>query len=345
MTLLALAAAATVSTAWLAARLAAQWRLGERVLDRYAPILAQLGIPRLARLYPWLPLALTLHVAVTLFVRGVNRQLFVVSLALPYTLPAGVVALVTIVIALALLAGAFTRVAAVALAAIGLLGMVFFGPLLVLEHSYFFGIAAFLAITGRGPFSVDALLGRAGPPHPTLLPYAVPALRFLFGFATVLSGFTEKLWNQDLALAFLQEHPFNLTAALPFALRDVDFIVLAGVMEVTLGALLMTGLWPRAVILLAWVPFNLAVPFLGWEDVVGHLPIYGIILVVLLCGSGQGFAAALCARERTEAPAALPSRPLPLGSHDGTGAIAQGTKPPYSAGTLAGNRGQWETST
>jgi hypothetical protein len=292
-----IAVLSTLGLAWLLSLLAARVRfdarlraLAHRLLARYA-----VGLPRPADIYPWIPALLAVHTAVILFVRGVERQLFVPNLALPYTLPAGMLALGEIVVAFSLIGGiavgALMRPAAVGLIVLGLGGMVAFGPLLVIEHAYLFGIAAFLFITGRGPSATERIVRGPGRPHLRLLPYAVPILRASFGVATLVTGFTEKLWNRDLALAFLRDHPFNLTATTPFPLTDGQFVVAAGLAEVTLGALLVAGLWPRMAVLAAWVPFNLAVPFLGAQDVLGHLPIYGILLTILLCGSGRAFAA------------------------------------------------------
>lgn len=330
VTVLAMAAAAvTLGLAWIAARLAARWRLAGRLrmlahqfLARYA-----VGLPRPADLYPWVPAILAVHTAVILFVRGVERQLFVPNLALPYTLPAGMLALGEIVVAFSLIGGiavgALMRPAAVGLVLVGLGGMVAFGPLLVLEHTYLFGIAAFLFITGRGPSAVERFVRGSGRPNVRLLPYAVPILRASFGFATLVTGFTEKLWNRDLALAFLRDHPFNLTAATPFPLTDEQFIIAAGLAEITLGAVLLVGLWPRVAVLAAWVPFNLAVPFLGAQDVLGHLPIYGILLTILLCGSGRAFAAAVRREIEPRAlvapePRALTNPPAPLSARGAT---------------------------
>ncbi|HEY8598019.1 MAG TPA: hypothetical protein VIL85_06280, partial [Thermomicrobiales bacterium] len=189
----------------------------------------------------------------------------------------------------------------------GLAGMLYFHPLLVLEHCGLLGIAAFLYITGRGPFAVDALVGRLGHPRLHLLPYAVPTLRVLAGFSVVVLGFTEKLWNFDLAQRFLAEHPFNFTAATPFPLTDEQFILAAGLVEVTVGALLISGFVTRLVILVALVPFNLTVPFFGWGELVGHLPIYGIMVVLLLWGAGQDMAPYIRAVEEAEARADEPT--------------------------------------
>lgn len=295
---------ATLALAWVAARLAVRWRLNARARALALPLLRRFAVdlPRPADMYPWIPAVLALHTAVLLFVRGVERQLFVPNLALPYTLPAGMLALGEIVVAFSLVGGiavgALMRPAALGLALIGLFGMVYFGPLLIIEHLYLFGIAGFLFIAGRGPSAIERVVRGAGRPHVPLLPYAVPILRGSFGLATMITGFTEKLWNRDLALAFLRDHPFNVTAATPFPLSDAQFVIGAGLAEVTLGALILVGLWPRAAALAAWVPFNLAVPFLGAQDVIGHLPIYGILLTILLCGSGRAFAATL--RRETE---------------------------------------------
>jgi hypothetical protein len=37
-------------------------------------------------------------------------------------------------------------------------------------------------------------------------------------------------------------------------------------------------------ILLLWVPFNLTLPFLGWRELIGHLPIYGVMALLLIWG-------------------------------------------------------------
>ncbi len=300
VTLLALAAiVATVGGAWLAQRAVARFRLAARARALAGPLLerVQLGLPRPADLYPWIAAVLAVHTAAILFVRGVERQLFTPNLALPYTLAGGGLALLEIVVAFTLVGGiavgALTRPAAVGLALLGVLGMFSFGPLLVFEHVYFFGIAACLFIAGRGPGATERVLRGPGKPLVRLLPYAIPALRVSFGLATVITGFTEKLWDPGLGLDFLATHPFNVTAATPFPLTDAQFVIGAGLAEVSLGALLVAGLFPRLAVLAAWVPFNLAVPFLGAPDVLGHLPIYGILLTILLCGNGAGFAATL----------------------------------------------------
>ncbi len=309
VTLLALAViAAAVGAAWLADRLLAL---------RGEPVpLARLGVAGLTKLYAWIPPVLAIHAAIPLLSNGVTLHLFAPNLALPRTLGGGLLAMAQILVALSFLYGALTRGGAILLALAGLAGLSYFHPLLVLEHSGLLGIAVFLYITGRGPFAVDALVGRLGHPRLDLLPYAVPALRVLTGVSVVVLGFTEKLWNFDLARQFLDEYRFNFTTATPFPLTDDQFILAAGLVEVTVGALLIAGFVTRLVILVALVPFNLSVPFFGWGELVGHLPVYGALVVLLIWGAGQDLAPYLRAVEEAESQAA----PEATGTPEGEGA-------------------------
>ena len=50
--------------------------------------------------------------------------------------------------------------------------------------------------------------------------------------------------------------------------------------------LLLSGIMTRVVILTLLVPFNLTVAFLPPIELLGHLPIFGIMYVLLLYGSG-----------------------------------------------------------
>lgn len=293
-----------LALATVAAAVGAAWFLDRLLARRRAVPLARLGIAGLHNLYAWIPPVLAVHAAIPLLSSGVTLRLFASNLELPRTLGGGLLAMAQILVALSFLYGALTRGGAILLALIGLAGMFFFHPLLVLEHCGLLGIAVFLYIAGRGPFAVDALVGRLGHPRLDLLPYAVPALRVLTGFSVVVLGFTEKLWNFDLARQFLAERPFNFTTATPFPLTDDQFILAAGLVEVTVGALLISGFMTRLVILVALVPFNLSVPFFGWSELLGHLPIYGALVVLLIWGAGQDLAPYIRSVEEAEASAA-----------------------------------------
>ena len=237
------------------------------------------------RLLSWMPLIFGLHTAVPLLVAGVQLQLFVPNLALPFHFLGGLVALMEIVIALSLLYGAGTRIGAAMLALIWIVGAIWFGPLLLLEHSLFLGVAFFMFVMGRGPAALDMTLQRFHRPIERLVPRAVPVLRVLTGIGIVTLAFTEKLWNVPMGVDFLSRYPLNFFPAIGFeSISDADFILIAGTVELTFGFLLISGAFIRLMTLILWVPFNLTLPFLGWRELVGHLPIYGIMALLVIWG-------------------------------------------------------------
>src|SRR5688500_1329178 len=237
------------------------------------------------RLLSWTPLVIGLHTAVPLLVAGVQLQLFVPNLSLPYNFFGGLIALAEIVIALCFLYGAATRIGAGLLAVIWFVGAIWFGPLLLIEHALFLGVAFFMFVMGRGPAAIDMALLRFHRPIERLVPRAVPALRVLTGIGIVVLAFTEKLWNVPMGVEFLERYPLNFFPAIGFeGIGDADFILIAGTIELTFGLLLISGAFVRLMTLILWVPFNLTLPFLGWRELVGHLPIYGIMALLVIWG-------------------------------------------------------------
>ncbi|MEP6858195.1 MAG: DoxX protein [Gemmatimonadales bacterium] len=246
-----------------------------------------LGMPweNYIQLLTWVPLVIGIHMGVTLLVSGVSGQLFIPNLVLPVNLLAGVLGAAEIAIALGFIYGALTRPAAVALGVIWLAGVIVFGPLRLIEHTEILGIAFFLFAMGRGPLAFDMALEKLHKPLPRLIPYAVPVLRIALGIGLTVVAFTEKIWNIPMGLAFLSEHHFNFFPAIGLpGIDDTKFLLIAGAVELTVGLMLITGTFVRLVILITLVPFNLTLPFLGWRELVGHLPTYGILALLLLWG-------------------------------------------------------------
>ncbi len=259
-------------------------------LRRHRPLLpgpVELGMPwaNYQRLLSWMPLVLGLHTAVPLLVSGVSLRLLVPNLGLAPTFIGSVLGLAQIVIGLCFLYGALTRFAAIGLAVVWVVGVIGFGPTRLLEQTLFLGVAFFLFVTGRGPLAFDMALTRLHRPIERLLPYAVPTLRVLTGASIAVLAFTEKIWNLPLGLEFLAHHHFNFMPALGFTgVTDRQFLLMAATVELTFGLLLMSGAFVRLVILVLWLPFNLTLPLLGWRELVGHLPIYGILALLLVWG-------------------------------------------------------------
>ena len=237
------------------------------------------------RLLTWVPLVIGVHTGVTLLVSGVNRELFIPNLVLPVNLLGGVLGMIEIAIALAFIYGALARPAAAALGLTWIIGAVVFGPWRLLEHTEILGIAFFLYATGRGPLAFDMALEKLHRPVRALIPYAVPVLRVSLGIGLVLVALSEKIWNIPMGLAFLAEHNFNFFPYIGMpGIDDTKFVLIAGAVELIVGMMLIAGTYVRLVIIVTLIPFNLTLPFLGWQELVGHLPTYGILALLLLWG-------------------------------------------------------------
>ena len=148
------------------------------------------------------------------------------------------------------------------------------------------GLAIFLLLAGPGRWSADFELGRALDPTPEAVARAVWALRVCAGVALIVVAFVEKLAQPDLALKFLAEHPhLNVARELGIGLGDLEFIRTAGAIEVLFGLLLISGALPQAIVVVAGIPFNASLYFFGEQELVGHLPVYATMLVLLVYGS------------------------------------------------------------
>lgn len=241
---------------------------------------------RRAALYAMMPAVVGVHLAVALLVSGVQGRLFSVDNALPAGW-ANLLGLGQIGIGLAVAYGGMTRLAALGLAGTWLLGVALLGLEPMLENVFVLGLAAFFWLAGRGPVAVDRLVFPSLEPSARLMAWAVPALRVGLGLSLVVVAFTEKLANPGLAEAFLRQHALNFLPALGLPVSDAAFAVLAGSVELLVGLWLVAGVFPREVVLLAWVPFNLTLTVFDWVELVGHLPFYAGMALLLVWEPGR----------------------------------------------------------
>lgn len=264
---------------------------------------------RRAALYGLIPAILGIHVAVPLLVSGVQGELFTPNNKLPgvwmYAL-----GLAQTGIALAIFYGALTRIAAIALAVLWFAGIFLVGLESMLDSTMYLGIAAFFFFAGRGPISIDRLvLPRLEPPT-QLMEKAIPALQIGLGLSLVFVAFTEKFANIPLATDFLARYPLNFTAALGIPMSNETFILCAGSVELLVGLWILFGIFPREIILIAWVPINLTLTIFNWTELIGHLPIYGTLAVLLVWSPGYENLA-LWLRGLREGPLAIIGQELP----------------------------------
>ncbi len=241
---------------------------------------------RRAALYGLIPAILGIHVAVPLLVSGVQGNLFTPNNQLP-GIWMYVFGLAQTGVALAIFYGALTRAAAVALAILWFAGIFIVGLEPMLESVMYLGFAAFFFFAGRGPISIDRLLLPLLEPSPQLMAKAVPALQAGLGLSLVFVAFTEKFANVPLALAFLERYPLNFTAALGIPMSNETFILCAGAVELLVGLWILFGIFPREIILIAWIPINLTLTIFNWTELIGHLPIYGTLAILLVWSLGR----------------------------------------------------------
>lgn len=239
-----------------------------------------------AAFYGLVPLILGVHVAVPLLVSGVQGELFSPNNELP-AVWANFLGFAETMVALSLFYGAFTRIAAGGLAGLWVFGVFLLGPQAMFDNALYLGFAAFFFLAGRGPYSVDRMLMPRLEPPESSARYAIPALRVGLGVSFLVVAFTEKLANIPLGLAFLENYPLNFAAGLGFPISDEVFVLLAGSVEFLIGLWLILGIFPREIAVLALGPTNLTLTVFSWTELIGHLPIYGILAVLLLWGSGK----------------------------------------------------------
>lgn len=257
--------------------------LGVRLAGRFRD---GIEIPWLARMAPFMPFVARIHVAVSLLS----------LLSLGYYLspaqhlsksPAGfALGAIMVVTVIGFASGFHTREAAWLLLASGPIGMIVYGVSPIVQRFDLAGLAVFVLLAGPGRWSADHELGRVREPSGDRLGLALLAMRVGLGSALIVVAFVEKLANPELARRFLDKQPaFNLAHLLDLPLGEDSYIRIAGAIEVLLGLLVISGAIPQLIVLGAGIPFNLTLFFLGSDELAGHLPIYGALLMLLVYGS------------------------------------------------------------
>jgi uncharacterized membrane protein YphA (DoxX/SURF4 family) len=185
-------------------------------------------------------------------------------------------------VALSFFYGGLTRLSAVVLAILWVVGLLLFGAESMLDNIFYLGFAAFFFLAGRGPISIDRLIVPRLEPSADLMRRAIPFLRIGVGLSLTIVAFTEKLANVPLAQKFLSEHSLNFTPVFGIPMSDETFILCAGSVELLVGLWLIFGIFNREIILIAWIPINMTLTIFNWTELVGHLPIYGALAVLLV---------------------------------------------------------------
>lgn len=262
--------------------LAVAWRLV--ALRCRAPELPALGF--VGRLAPWVPRILGVHLGVSLLALAVTNSYLAPHLTLEGVPGAGAVALAEGALGVWLISGVRLRPAGVAVTLLGPLALGLAGPVAVLEAVDLLGIALFLVMLPPGE---DRWGAREVSPEELRLPLL--ALKWCAGLALVVLAFSEKLANPALATELLGRYPaLNLFEMIGLDVGFEGFVRVAAATELLFGLLLISAAAPQVAVLVAGVPFNATLFFFGTTELVGHLPLYGSMLALLVYGSHPGYA-------------------------------------------------------
>ncbi len=269
----------------LAIAVAAAWRaVGLRRRKPELRFLEPLG-----RLAPLVPRLLAIHAGVSLLAQAYGGTYLAPGLDLPAGWFGTLLGIVEGVVGVWFITGYRIRAAAWLLVAAGPLGMIGYGMVPMMERLDLLGIAAFLAILPPSDDTAGAVQA-----SPQLVTAALTALRLMVGGSLIILAFTEKLARPDLAVAFLDDFPaFNILKAMGLGVSDETFISMAGATELLFGLLIISGTLPQLVVIVAGIPFNATLFFLGSSELIGHLPIYGAMLALLIYGSNRIYAPAV----------------------------------------------------
>jgi len=140
-------------------------------------------------------------------------------------------------------------------------------------------VAAFLLIVPAGRDRNGAVDVSVASLRPALL-----VLRVGAGVALIVLAFSEKFTNP--AMATLEKCPsLDVFGLVGIDLAPTTFVVIAGAVELLFGLLVISGAFPQSVTLVALVPFNATLILCGQTEMVGHLPVYGVFLALLVYGS------------------------------------------------------------
>jgi uncharacterized membrane protein YphA (DoxX/SURF4 family) len=228
------------------------------------------------------PLALRIALGLSLIAAAVAGWLFVPSLAVERDSAGYALLGVEAFCGLLILAGLFTRYAAIVLALLGVVAMLPFSFESILEQVHILGIAVFLFIAGPGQVSLDARRGaERSLAHRHAPGAALTLLRIAMGFGIAYGALTEKLLNQPLSQALLDQTPF-LNVLRPLGVSDPVFIWLAGVTELAIGVVILSGQITRPVMAVGFALFTVTLVVFGLPELIGHLPYYGIMLTLFI---------------------------------------------------------------
>jgi uncharacterized membrane protein YphA (DoxX/SURF4 family) len=258
---------------------AVAWRLVALRVDRpELPVLAPLG-----RLVPWVPRLLGVHLGVALLALAATGSFITPSLDDLEGPGGAALLLVEGALGVWLVTGYRLRPAAALVLGLGPALALVAGPTALGECANLAAVAAFLLVVPPG---ADAY-GAAQPTREQLR-LALLVLRLGVGTALIVLAFSEKLTNPAMAIDTVEHFPsLDVFGLVGLHLPAEAFVAIAGATELLFGLLVISGAFPQVAVLVAMVPFNATLLLFGQTEMVGHLPVYGVFLALLVYGSNR----------------------------------------------------------
>lgn len=212
------------------------------------------------------------------------------ALVAPHKVADGTFGLVLVVmqavIGIMLIANRWIKVAALLMLILHVGVAVKFGVLPALEYAIIVGIAFFLLLN-----TIEDEARRD-----LLKPYSVDALRIWTGISLVALAVGEKLAPSALGQVFVAEYQWNFMQALGVtSFDDRMFVLSAGMVEAVIGIVLILGTTVRLAVLTLSIMMAVSnIVFIvqgnneaALTEFIGHMPIIGTALLLLLLGYGQ----------------------------------------------------------
>ncbi len=294
-TLLALALVVAVTVLW------------RRVAIDVVPTPELPVLSRLGRLAPYMPRLLAIHLGISLLAAAVGGHFLTHDLDMVGVTGGNALLLLEGALGVWFITGVRLRPAALALVILGPFALLVTGPVDLLSAADVLGVAAFLAVLppSDDKFGCVQL-------DPRTLTRALMVLRLGVGTALITLAFAEKLANPALARQTLAQYPALDVFRLVGLHLPVDaFVTIAGATEVLFGLLVLSGAMPQLAVLVAGIPFNATLILFGATEMLGHLPVYGVFLTLLVYGSNPATAPLVRRLPGRHTPAAAEAE-LPL---------------------------------
>ena len=190
-------------------------------------------------------------------------------------------------IGLGFLVGFGVRVLSVLLIFLWIFSFFYVGPIDMLEALWVLGGAAVSLIYGRSHFKISREGDFSNKFFLVHEEYAIPLLRVFVGLDLIILGFSEKILNPNLGLLFLEKFHWNFMQNLGVDwFSDYLFVFSAGGVEILFGLILVLGVITRINTLVLGIVFTIPVFLMGPSELIGHMPHFIAVFMLLIFGSG-----------------------------------------------------------